>query len=165
MDYDYCPICASDLDTKVIDERERQMCSNDDCEFIYYDNPTPVVAAVVQRADEVILIRNKGWPESWYGLVSGFLEKSEHPEEGVLREIAEEIGADGTLVDFIGHYPFEQMNQIIIAYHVTIEGEVSPGDEIADIKAVPIDKLKPWEFGTGPAVADWLDAHRDSESD
>lgn len=165
MDFVYCPICASELDARSIDERERKVCSSADCDFIHYDNPTPVVAAVVQRGDEVILIRNKGWPESWYGLVSGFLEKSEHPEEGVLREIAEEIGAEGTLVDFLGHYTFEQMNQIILAYHVTIEGEVEPGDEIADIKAVPIEKLQPWEFGTGPAVKDWLARYRDSDSD
>lgn len=161
MEFQYCPICASELDARTIEGRERKICPSDDCDFIHYDNPTPVVAAVVQRDDEVILIRNKGWPESWYGLVSGFLEKSEHPEEGILREIAEEINANGELVDFIGLYPFEQANQIIIAYHVRIEGEVSPGDEIADIKVVPVEKLRPWEFGTGPAVEDWLAARDD----
>jgi NADH pyrophosphatase NudC (nudix superfamily) len=161
MDFDYCPACASELITKTLGGHDRRVCSRDDCDYIYYDNPTPVVAAIVQRDDDVILIRNKGWPESWYGLVSGFLEKSEHPEEGVLREIAEEINADGELVEFLGLYPFEQANQIIMAYHVRIDGDVSPGDEIADIKVVPVEKLKAWEFGTGPAVKDWLAEHRD----
>ena len=156
-DFHYCPTCASELETRTVDGHERLVCSSDDCDFVFYDNPTPVVAAVVQRDDEVILIRNHGWPESWFGLVSGFLEQVEHPTDGVLREVEEEIGAIGEVVGFIGHYPFEQMNQIILAYHVTIEGDVEAGDEIAAIKAVPIEDLKPWEFGTGPAVKDWLE--------
>lgn len=156
-DYKFCPECAASLETREIEGHERRYCTADDCGFIYYANPVPVVAAIVQRGDSVILIRNHGWPESWFGLVSGFLEQQEHPEQGILREIAEEIGADGEVVEFLGHYPFEQMNQIILAYHVTIEGDVEAGDEIAAIKEVSIEDLKPWEFGTGPAVKDWLD--------
>ncbi|TMA12584.1 MAG: hypothetical protein E6J84_12895 [Deltaproteobacteria bacterium] len=50
------------------------------------------------------------------------------------------------------------MNQIILAYHVRGHGEIVVGDEIAGVKAVPPDKLRPWPLGTGQAVRDWLEA-------
>ena len=155
MSYEYCPECAAELESTEVDGEERLVCSDESCGFIHYDNPTPLD----DGGNEVILIQNKGWPEEWYGIVSGFLEREEHPEEGVLREVAEEVGLEGELVDFVGLYPFEQMNQILMVYHVRVDddGEVEIGEEIADWKAVPIADLKPWPIGTGPAVEDWLE--------
>ena len=48
------------------------------------------------------------------------------------------------------------MNQVIIAYHVGAHGEIKTNEEIAGVKAVPPDKLRPWPLGTGLAVRDWL---------
>ena len=56
----------------------------------------------------------------------------------------------------VGVYAFEQRNEIIIAYHVRASGEVRLGDEIAQHKIVAREKLRPWPFGTGLAVSDWL---------
>jgi hypothetical protein len=46
---------------------------------------------------------------------------------------------------------------LIIAYQLSAAGEIKLGDELAEIKSVPVDKLKPWPFGTGHAVRDWLE--------
>ena len=91
-----------------------------------------------------------------YGLITGFLEKKEYPEEAVIREVKEELGLEGKVVDLIGLYPFFERNQLIIAYHVLTRGEITMGEELAEVKAVPPEKLKPWAFGTGFAVRDWL---------
>jgi hypothetical protein len=56
----------------------------------------------------------------------------------------------------IGVYPFLQQNQIIIAYHITAAGEIKMGEELEEVIPVPPEKLRPWEFGTGLAVKDWL---------
>jgi NADH pyrophosphatase NudC (nudix superfamily) len=154
----YCPVCASPLVPQIGEGRTRLACSSASCAYVFYDNPVPVVAALLEHGDTVLLVRNKGWPEKWYGLVSGFLERGESPEDGVLREIKEEVGLKGEIVSFIGAYPFVEMNQIILAYHVRGHGEIAIGDEIAGIKAVPVDKLRPWPLGTGLAVRDWLAA-------
>jgi len=37
-----------------------------------------------------------------------------------------------------------------------VQGEIVLGKELADLKIIPPDRLKPWPFGTGPAVKDWL---------
>jgi NAD+ diphosphatase len=156
--YSYCPLCASEMAAREQpDGTSRHACTA--CDFVQYDNPTPVVAAIVERGDEVVLVRNVGWPETWYGLVTGFLERGESPEEGILREVREELGLEATLESFVGLYTFTQMNQLIIAYHVKVadRAPITPDPvEIADYKLVPIHKLKPWPMGTGEAVKAWL---------
>jgi NADH pyrophosphatase NudC (nudix superfamily) len=145
------------LQPRTIDGRERLSCSSDSCDYVFYDNPTPVVAALVEHGETVLLVRNKGWPEKWYGLVTGFLEKGESPEDGTLREVREELGLRAEVVSFIGAYAFPEMNQVILAYHLRAYGEIAMGDELAGVKAVPPDKLRPWPLGTGHAVRDWLE--------
>lgn len=162
MKFTYCPKCASKLDVRADGEGvPRAYCPDEACGFVHYDNPTPVVAAIVQYGDDVVLARNVGWPENWFGLVTGFLEKSETTVEGVLREVAEELCVEATMQSFVGHYPFDMMNQLIIAYHVTITDEPSAGPELAAIKKVPIAKVRPWPMGTGDALRDWLATRRD----
>lgn len=154
----FCPACASPLHAADPVHPSRLACSSAACGYVFYENPVPVVAALLEHGDTVLLVRNKGWPEKWYGLVSGFLEKGEAPEEGVLREVKEEVGLRGEIVSLIGVYSFAEMNQLILAYHVRGHGEIAVGDEIAGVKAVPPDKLRPWPLGTGHAVRDWLAA-------
>lgn len=152
----FCPWCGSDLRPRIIDQRERMACTSSSCEYVFWDNPTPVVAAIVEHEGNVLLVRNKGWPPKWYGLVSGFLERGEGPEEAVLREVMEELGLDGEVVSLVGIYPFFRMNQVILAYHVRARGDIRPGEELEDVRSVPPENLKPWDFGTGLAIKDWL---------
>ena len=151
----YCLKCGSPLVSSQIDGRERETCSAS-CGFVLWDNPTPVVAAIVEYNDAIVLVRNKAWTQKFFGLVTGFLEKGETPDAAVLREVKEELGLAGTIAEFIGNYSFFQMNQLIIAYHVRATGTLTLGDELAESKLIPPEKLRSWEFGTGPAVKDWL---------
>lgn len=159
----YCPHCATPLDEREDGGLVRPACPA--CPYVYYDNPAPVVAALVEHEGAVVLARNKGWPEKWYGLVTGFLERGETAQQGVLRELKEELDLDGEIVSFIGVYHFFEMNQVILAYHVRAEGAITLGDELADYKRVAPEKLRPWPLGTGHAVRDWLAARQDGATD
>jgi NADH pyrophosphatase NudC (nudix superfamily) len=149
----HCLKCGAALESVTI-ERERLGCPA--CGWIHYDNPTPVVAAIVEHEGEVVLVRQHGWPATWFGLVTGFLERGESPEEGVEREVREELGLEGRVASLVGVYPFAQRNELIVAYHVLAEGTIEIGAELEAFKRVAIDELRPWPFGTGHAVADWL---------
>jgi NAD+ diphosphatase len=155
-EYRYCPSCRTELTTAEHGGLPRLACPA--CDFVHWRNPVPVVASIVERAGRVVLVRGVGRPEAWYGLVAGFLESGETPEAAALREVAEEIGIEARLERFIGIYPFERLNQIIFAYHVLGgDGPIRLAlDELVDYKEVPIEKLKPWPQGTGPALRDWL---------
>lgn len=152
----YCPICRFELAVREIDGKERLACSSVSCGYVHWDSPVPVVAGIVEHEGMIILARNKGWPEKMFGLITGFLEKDEDPATGILREVAEELGLLGRTPKLVGLYPFAMMNQLIIAYHVIGEGEIQLGRELAQIKPVAPEKLKPWDFGTGLAVRDWM---------
>ena len=125
---------------------------------MFWNNPTPVVAAVVERNEHVVLVRSIGWPDNWFGLVTGFLEYKEDPAEAIVREVNEELGLSPTAPQLIGVYPFRRMNQVIIAYHVTAHDGLIKLDqtELSAYREVPLAKVRPWRAGTGYALRDFL---------
>ena len=152
----FCPQCRSELVSGEHGGAPRLICPDQGCGFIHWNNPAPVVAAVVEYEGRVILARNVGWPEWMYGLITGFLEAGETPEDGMLREVKEELGLDGRIGGLIGVYEFIMGNEVIIAYHVEASGTVVLNEELVDWKAVPLDECKAWPFATGLALRDWL---------
>ncbi|RUQ31857.1 MAG: NUDIX domain-containing protein [Candidatus Competibacteraceae bacterium] len=160
MQANFCLHCGSPLHLVEVAGLPRLRCSAAGCSYVHWDNPIPVVAAIVEIAGAVILARNQGWPEHLFGLITGFLEKGETPEAAILREVREELGLDAEAAHFIGHYSFFEMNQLLLAFHVPAQGEIVLSDELAAIKRVPVERLKPWTIGTGPAVRDWLASRR-----
>ena len=156
--YDFCPICSTRLTKQVINGENRQACTKESCDYVEWNNPTPVLAAIVQAEDSVVLVRAMGWPEDWFGLVTGFHESGETAENGVVREVKEELGLDCQVESLVGVYSFFQKNQVIIAYHVLLDkGDITlDARELVDYKKIPINELQPWSSGTGKAVQDWL---------
>jgi NAD+ diphosphatase len=155
--FNYCPQCGGPLAEGQHGRVPRRACSAAACGYVHWDNPVPVVAAVVEHQGGIILARNKLWPMKFYGLITGFLEKHDpSPAEAVLREVKEELSLDGNAAHFIGHYPFARMNQIIIAYHVPAEGEIALGEELSEWKRIEPAKARYWPAGTGFALRDWL---------
>ncbi len=138
-----------------MNEKDAQTQSAD---FVLWNNPTPVLAAVAHRNEEVVLVQSIGWPTHWFSLITGFMEAGESPEEGIAREVKEEIGLDCTVGSLLGIYEFIQMNQIIIAYDVFLsQGEIKlDKEELVDFKLVSSSDLRPWPSGTGQAVKKWL---------
>ena len=158
FEYKFCPICSSPLSETIEGSMKRKSCQRNDCEYVHWNNPTPVLAAIAHRKDEVILIQAIGWPKHWYSLVTGFHEAGETAEEGTLREVKEEIGLNGEVKSLVGVYSFFQMNQVIIAYDVLVEeGAITlDSTELVDYKIVKTKDVRPWPSGTGQAMKDWL---------
>ncbi len=152
----FCPRCASPLAETVIDDQPRHACSQESCGYIFWNNPTPVVAIIVEVEDGVVLARNVNWPETFYSIITGFLEPGEDPAECARRETLEELSLNCESVELVGVYPFADQNQVIIAYHAKAQGEIALNEELADYKIIAIDKLKGWDMGTGLAINDWL---------
>lgn len=156
----YCPICATPLARRRLDETERLACSAPHCQFVYWDNPVPVVAALVQYGDQIILARNAQWPAPIFSLITGYLERDEAPEHAVLRELYEELGLQGRIKKFIGHYSAFKKNQLILAYCLQARGEIKLGKEIAEVRLLTNMELGRYDFGelqiTAQIVSDFL---------
>ena len=154
--HQFCPQCSQSLIDSEQGGRPRRACPDKTCGYVHWDNPVPVVAAVVEHEGRIILARNVAWPASFYALITGFLEKGETPEVGVQREVEEELGLTPHGANFIGLYDFTRNNQLIIAYHVPATGTVKLNEELADWKHVAFEKIRYWPAGTGYALRDWL---------
>lgn len=158
--YRYCPQCATELApiTELEDggHMERLRCAA--CGFTHWNNPTPVLAAVIEYEGKVLLARNAAWTAKVYALITGFMEAGESPEEGVRREIREETDLQTDALALIGVYDFQRMNQVIIAYHAQCSGTVHLSPELVDYRLYRPEDVVCWPAGTGYALAQWLRA-------
>jgi NADH pyrophosphatase NudC (nudix superfamily) len=152
----FCPICATRLARRYLGGYERLVCPDPNCGYVFWDNPIPVVAAVVEHEGALIFARNVAWPRGMYGLVTGFLEPREAPEEAVVREVAEELDLAARVTQFIGAYGFARKNQLLLAYHLLGEGEITLNEELDAYWHVAKHEAEYWPSGTGAAVRDWL---------
>ena len=156
--FQFCPSCATPLQFIVQAEdggdKERLRCPA--CGWTHWNNPTPVLAAIVEYRGQVLLARNAAWPGKMFALITGFMEAGESPQEGIAREVKDETNLDVTQVNLVGAYEFLRMNQVIIAYHVVAHGDVRLSPELVDYRLVDLPDLRCWPAGTGYALADWL---------
>jgi len=156
--YRYCPVCATALAPITLLEdggpKERLRCPA--CAWTHWNNPTPVLAAVVEYQGQILLARNAAWEGKMYALITGFMEAGETPQEGITREIQEETNLQAQELNLIGVYDFQRMNQLIVAYHARCEGEVKLSPELVDYRLFTPEKVRCWPAGTGYALADWL---------
>jgi len=152
----YCPRCATRLVHRSIETYDRLCCPA--CDFVFWDNPTPVVAALVEYDERLVFARNAAWPEGKFGLVTGFLEPREDPAAAVLREVTEELSLIGRITCFIGAYGFARNNQLLLAYHILGQGEIRLNEELIEYRLVAKHKARYRPAGTGLAVRDWLRA-------
>jgi NADH pyrophosphatase NudC (nudix superfamily) len=114
----------------------------------------------VKLGDRYVLARNAQWPEGFFSLISGFLEAGEDPAVAIARETKEELGLVALQVMFVGHYPFTQMNQLMIVYVVHATGDIRLNHELAECKVMTEQELRNFDFGpmklSHVVVRDWF---------
>jgi len=142
--YNYCPLCATLLQTGIVEGRKRKYCPN--CDFIDYKNPLPVAVAVAIKDKKVLLIKRGLAPrKGMWASPSGFIEVGETPEEACLRELKEETGISGEVVKLIGVARREDKeiygDMLVVKYLVKVEGELTPGEEVQDARFFDIAEL------------------------
>ena len=154
----FCPACAAPLalQSRMEDggEKARMRCTA--CDYTHWNNPTPVLAAVIEYQGKILLARNAAWTAEKFALITGFMEAGETPEGGITREITEETNLQTSALKLLGVYDFQRMNQVIIAYHAVCHGEVRLSPELVDYRLYAFEDVLCWPAGTGYALADFL---------
>jgi NAD+ diphosphatase len=157
----FCPQCAAELKPVEMMEdggaKTRMRCGS--CDFTHWNNPTPVLAAIVEcvdRGGQILLARNAAWTHRMFALITGFMEAGESPEDGIRREVAEETGLRTEALSLVTVSEFLRMNQVIITYHVQACGEIVLSPELAEYKLFAPQDVRCWKAGTGLALASWL---------
>lgn len=106
--------------------------------------PRVVVEGICIEGDEILLVKgSRGLNDGRWSLPGGFLRFGETPEEGILREIREEVGTDARILRFAevqGKMGQKTgLHWIMLFYRTTLLGEPRPDpDEIAEARYVPL---------------------------
>src|SRR5262245_46071676 len=102
----FCPRCGQRMTDREGREgrQPRRVCADPACRFVQRRNPTPAVGALVEHEGDIVLARNRSWPEGWFALITGYLEAGEDPTAAVAREVKEELDLDVASVTPIGNY-------------------------------------------------------------
>ncbi len=157
-EFRFCPACAAPLtlQSQMEDggEKARLRCTG--CDYTHWNNPTPVLAAVVEYQGKILLARNAAWTGEKFALITGFMEAGETPDGGIAREISEETNLQTSALKLIGVYDFQRMNQVIIAYHAVCHGDVRLSPELVDYRLYAFEDVLCWPAGTGYALAEFL---------
>lgn len=157
-EFRFCPQCATPLQAIAMAEdggdKLRLRCPT--CDFTHWNNPTPVLAAIVEVDGQVLLARNAAWPGKFFGLITGFMEAGETPEEGIRREIAEETALQTEALSLVAVHDFQRMNQVIVTYHARCTGTVRLSPELSEYRLLDPAAVRCWRAGTGLALAQWL---------
>jgi len=90
IDYNYCPTCKNNLAFITKNNRQNLHCNK--CGFTFWNNPKPVVSALITHKGKTLLIqRNQDSYKYYWSLPGGIIDYLESPEEALTREILEEV--------------------------------------------------------------------------
>jgi len=97
----HCPYCGSPATAKSEDGILRKFCLC--CGLFLYENPLPVVSAILVTEQRKILLvkRGKSPYKGQWCLPTGFAETDESIEDAVLRELEEETGVKGKILGLV----------------------------------------------------------------
>lgn len=101
--YFYCPFCGSSLEKKVRGDYWHYTCQNG---HLVYENSKPAVGALIEDdRSRVLLTRRAHQPyQGHWDIPGGFLEVGELPEDGIRRELNEELNITSVIsLEFYDH--------------------------------------------------------------
>ena len=130
-DNQYCGRCKEVLEKDI---KERMLrCKT--CENMVYPRLNPAVIVGVTHKNRIILSRYNGQPKNTYALVAGFIEFGESLEEGVKREVLEEVGLHVTNIRYYKSQPWPFTSSLLMGFYCdVINGEeeiVLDADELS----------------------------------
>jgi len=146
----YCNFCGRPLDVDTLEGKDRQVCK--DCNEVYYENPLPVASVILTNRDrEVLLVKREREPfkDMWCCPI-GFAEVGESIEAAALRELKEETGIDGSIVQLIdvsSHKNSFYGDLLIVSFEAEkLGGEEIAGDDASEYGYFPVMNLPKLAF-------------------
>jgi mutator protein MutT len=100
----FCPRCGS---SRTAENQGQCPLACSECGLVFYFNPTVAAAALVFDAEgRILLIRRAKDPSAGkLGVPGGFIDIGESAEEGLRREVREEVGIEIDQLRFLISFP------------------------------------------------------------
>ena len=162
----FCNFCGKRLGVDLLDEKERQVCES--CKEVYYENPLPVASVILSNRDrKTLLVKRAKEPfrDMWCFPI-GFAETGESIEDAALRELKEEAGIKGRivqLVDVSSHMNPLYGELLIITFEAEkVSGTETAGDDASECRYFPIMNLPKLAFDSQEkAIQKYIELKKD----
>ena len=117
------------------------VCTKPDCGFQFWQNAKPTSCALIPDSEGRLLFGTRA-REPFAGMLDlpgGFLKLGEHPEDGLHREIAEELGVEVQIERLLGvimdSYGAPDVHTLNFAYLCKItQGQPRAADDVASLE-------------------------------
>ncbi|WP_163130883.1 NUDIX domain-containing protein [Agarivorans sp. Alg241-V36] len=149
----YCPQCASSKFKQV--DVKQWACEQ--CQFSYFHNMASTAGALLIFEDELLLVERAINPQKGYwDLPGGFIEYGESLEQGLQRELNEELGLELAAENFRYFGSFANQysyNQVLyhtcdsfFVYHLNNRVSLQARDDVAawqwhSLKNIPFERV------------------------
>lgn len=164
--FQFCPFCKNKLEH--LNER---LVDCKTCGFHYYWNASPTTGVLLENKNgEILLVKRKFDPKKgFWDVPGGFVNDDENFEEGLVREIKEELGIIVNNIEYICSatdlYPYKGLkyHTIVALFWGKIEEAVYPTDDVSEVKFFKKEEFRNVEFafpGLATLIENYLSANK-----
>ncbi|MCE5284455.1 MAG: NAD(+) diphosphatase [Pelosinus sp.] len=108
----FCGCCGTKMAT--LSEELAQKCPS--CGHIAYPKISPAIIVAITKEDKILLARSNRFPPGRYSVIAGFVEAGENLEQGVIREIKEEVGIQAKNIRYFSSQPWPYPDSLMIGF-------------------------------------------------
>ena len=134
----FCGRCG----TKTEHDHKERMMRCPACGNMIYPRISPAAIIAVTDGDRLVLSKYAGRAYTRFALIAGFLEIGETAEEGVAREVMEEVGLKVKNIRYYKSQPWGIAGNLLLGYFCDLDGD--------DTIAIDENEL---------SMAGWYDRH------
>ena len=128
----FCGKCGNPTNTD--DNEMAKICP--ECGFVSHTRLNPAVITAIIKNGNILMAKHSYGLKNRYSLIAGFIEAGKTLEEGVKREVMEEVGLKVKNIEYFGSQPWPFPNSLMIGFTANYEsGEIKvDGKEILKAK-------------------------------
>lgn len=154
--HQFCGKCGTP--TETMPDEMAKICP--ECGFTAFTRLSPAVITAIVKDGKLLMAKHNYGQYRKYGLIAGFLEAGETLEEGVEREIMEEVGLKVKNIKYFGSQSWPFPHSLMVGFTAEYDGgeiEVD-GKEIAHAKWFSTDELPelPSRISIAGELIDWF---------
>ena len=114
----FCPSCGGELKPKA--DENALVCRS--CGAVHYPRISPCVICIIERGEEILLLRHVQRNRDIWCCLAGFVEAGESLEQCLRREVREEVGLEIRNIRYAGSQSWPFPDQLMVGFYAEYAG-------------------------------------------
>lgn len=155
--HQFCGKCGTP--TETMSHKMAKKCPV--CGFMSFTRLSPAVITAIIKEGKILMAKHSyGHKNNRYSLIAGFVEPGETLEEGLQREVREEVGVKVKNIKYFGSQPWPFPHSLMVGFTAEYKsGKIQvDGDEILEAKWFAADEVTPppSKMSISSELIDWF---------